>query len=196
MTADPRVSEGPGRRRGSVHQGMAILLLLAVVPAAVATVQGLDQPSTPSPPIALTAGDDLAAAQARGLVTQGAGDGDQGETDLQLHVPVGARVTIDRLLEIHATDEVDDYELDLTQASAASVASASGVTVRLWTGEVAPQADDAPQVCQVLVLDGASRVASGTCDAAAVHVQLIVEVPEGHGAPGRLHLVTTASLER
>lgn len=195
MTADPLFSEGSGRRRGSFHQGVAVFLLLVVVPAAVATVQGVDQRAPTSAPVVLTAGEDLAAAQARGLLTQAAGDGAEGRIDLQLHVPAGARVTIDRLLEIHTTDGVDSFEMGLGPANTANVASDTGVTVRLWTGQVAPQADDAAQVCQVLRSGALSTPAPGTCDAADVHVQLIVEVPEGQQGPGLFPLVTTAWVE-
>ncbi len=197
MTSDPHVSQGPGRRRGSVHQGVVLLLLLAVVPAAVATVQGLDETSTPSPPLVLTAGDDLAAAQAGGLVTQAAGDVAGGEIHLQLHVPAGARVTIDHLLEVHASQEVEGYEMALNQASAATGASSDGLTLRLWTGQVPPQADDDPQVCQVLTPEGPGGPVAGGCEAAVVHVQLIVEVPDGHhAAPGLVQLVAKGWLQR
>lgn len=195
MIADPLFSRGPDRRRGSFPQGSIFLFLLVVVPAVAATVQGFDETSTAPPPIVLTAGDDLAAAQARGLITQGSEDQAPGGTDLQLHVPVGARVTIDHLLEVHASDEVEGYEMALGQASVAPGASGTGVALRLWTGQVAPQADDDPQVCQVLALDGPTPPVSGGCDAAVVHVQLIVEVPEGQQAPGLVHLVATGWLQ-
>lgn len=193
MDADPPFFGGPGRRRGSLRK-LALLGLLLAVPAVVVGASSSLSPPEDRAPFQIVQGEDLPGAQALGAAGPLQIDEDRGAFEVAIHVPAGARVTIDDLVTLALDDHV--VSVGMVAYGDATAPQAGTTVLRLWTGDQPPGQDTDPQVCQVVGRDDGRDPAREGCGSGPVHVQLILERPEGAPVSGDLHLVTTAVLAR
>ncbi len=191
MTADPPFSSRPGRRRGKRRLALLLLVTLSV-PTVIASFPDRRAPAPAQPPWAIEAGADLGVLQARGWAGPLDLDAASGAFTLPLHLPAGARVTVDGLLTLHLERSVET--VSMTPADSQGLREAPIATLRLWTGDQPPGGDDDPQVCQVVDLRAAYGTSRDRCLTGPVHVQLILELPEGVADPVAFRVTTAATL--
>lgn len=149
--------------------GLTLLVTALLAPAtALQFDDGGDEPE-----MTFTRGADWDMATEAGFADRFDTRDDGSAFDLELSGLPGGTVTIDRLVEIDASEEIGGYRWLIEDP-----AGMDGVELdaRLWTGEVAPDSDDDPAVCSLADLTRVG-LSEGRCPAGTAHVQVVYSLP-------------------
>lgn len=144
-----------------------------------------------TPPITFAAGADHALAVDVGFAGALSTIDNAGAFTLTASGLSGGSVTIDKLTNIVANDDVGTFKLQVATALVPSGGfNPDTLKVRLWTGGTAPTADGDSSVCGVLDLEAALNTETSTTCAGnqTVFVQLVYALPSGAAGSGVVSL--------